>query len=176
MTPSTRPASPSAATRSVLVVGDAADIELVGDLGAGVDAATTPATGGPALTDEAGVDRDALRASLGRGMGIDPASAGIGTLALVALLSVAVTLARRHRAQRVLRRRIVARLEAIGRVRAGPGPGGAAGCTVTVCRRSAAGPPPRLASAAVRPPGPAPNGSRTRHARPTLGSCVGGSA
>ena len=48
-------------------------------------------------------------------MGIDPASAGVGTLALVTALSIAVTLARRHRAQRVLRQRIVARLEAFGR-------------------------------------------------------------
>jgi hypothetical protein len=55
-------------------------------------------------------------------MGLDPASAGAGTLALVALLSVAVTLARRHRAQRALRQRIVARLEAIGHGSAVPGP------------------------------------------------------
>ena len=60
-------------------------------------------------------DRSARAASLGRGMGVDPASAGVGTLALVTALSIAVTLARRHRAQRVLRQRIVARLEAIGR-------------------------------------------------------------
>ncbi|HWO50210.1 MAG TPA: hypothetical protein VNN23_01325, partial [Ornithinibacter sp.] len=70
------------------------------------------------------VDRDALRASLGRGMGLDPASAGAGTLALVAVLSIAVTLARRHRAQRALRQRIVARLEAIGHGPGGPGSGG----------------------------------------------------
>ena len=43
------------------------------------------------------------------------APAGLGTLASITALSIAVTLARRHRAQRVLRRRIVARLEAIGR-------------------------------------------------------------
>ena len=74
----------------------------------------------------------ARAASLGRGMGVDPASAGVGTLALVTALSIAVTLARRHRAQRVLRQRIVARLEAIGRGERGrrrgagephPGPG-----------------------------------------------------
>jgi hypothetical protein len=106
----------------VLVVGDAADIELVGDLGGSLEAAASPDEVPLASAD---VDRDALRASLGRGMGLDPASAGVGTLALVALLSVALTLARRHRAQRALRQRIVARLEAIGRGPGGPGQGGA---------------------------------------------------
>jgi hypothetical protein len=105
----------------VLVVGDAADVELVGDIGGAVDAASSPDPG-PLVSPD--VDRDALRASLGRGMGLDPASAGAGTLALVALLSLAVTLARRHRAQRALRQRIVARLEAIGHGPGGPGPGG----------------------------------------------------
>ncbi len=105
----------------VLVVGDAADVELVGDLGGALDAASSP-DAAPLVSPD--VDRDALRASLGRGMGLDPASAGAGTLALVALLSIAVTLARRHRAQRALRQRIVARLEAIGHGPGGPGPGG----------------------------------------------------
>jgi len=95
----------------VLVIADAADVELVGDIGAVV--AADPSTEDvPASADP---DRAARAASLGRGMGIDPASAGVGTLALVTALSIAVTLARRHRAQRVLRQRIVARLEAIGR-------------------------------------------------------------
>ena len=95
----------------VLVIGDAADVELVGDLGAAAPD-DPPAVDVPASVDP---DRVARAASLGRGMGVDPASAGVGTLALVTALSIAVTLARRHRAQRVLRQRIVARLEAIGR-------------------------------------------------------------
>ncbi|HEU0242912.1 MAG TPA: hypothetical protein VFQ75_03335 [Candidatus Limnocylindrales bacterium] len=105
----------------VLVVRDPADIELVGDLAGG----EPPASPAPSVAGVAAdVDRDAVRASLGRGMGIDPASAGAGTLVLVTLLSVAVTLARRHRAQRALRRRIVARLEAFGRGVADPDPTG----------------------------------------------------
>ena len=96
----------------VLVIGDAADVELVGDLGASAMADPSAPTDKPARTDP---ERAARAASLGRGMGVDPASAGVGTLALVTAVSVAVTLARRHRAQRVLRQRIVARLEAIGR-------------------------------------------------------------
>jgi hypothetical protein len=96
----------------VLVIGDAADVELVGDLGASAEADPSPSTDELAATDP---DRAARTASLGRGMGVDPASAGVGTLVLVTTLSIAVTLARRHRAQRVLRQRILARLEAIGR-------------------------------------------------------------
>jgi hypothetical protein len=114
----------------VLVVGDAADVELVGELGVG-SAESGSAAPGSAGVVEARADRDPLRASLGRGLGIDPASAGVGTVALVMLLSVVATLARRHRAQRVLRRRILARLEAIGRgagvAASGTGPGAAPG-------------------------------------------------
>jgi hypothetical protein len=92
-------------------------VELVSELGAGpADDGTSPE---PSVIEDA--DQAALAASVGRGMGVDPASAGLGTLALVAALSVGVTLLRRHRAQRVLRRRIVARLEAIGGHDTGPG-------------------------------------------------------
>ena len=53
----------------VLVIGDAADVELVGDLGDA--AAADPSTVGvPASVDP---DRAARAASLGRGMGVDPA-------------------------------------------------------------------------------------------------------
>jgi hypothetical protein len=100
---------------TVLVVADAADVELVGAL---VAAGSDPPSTAPDTSPD--VDRDALRASLGRGMGIDSASVGVGSLALIVTLSVLVTLARRHRAQRLLRRRIVARLDAIGRI--GPPP------------------------------------------------------
>ncbi|HKF85214.1 MAG TPA: lamin tail domain-containing protein [Candidatus Limnocylindrales bacterium] len=113
----------------VLVIADAADVELVAELAA---LALDPAGAEPSPSED--TDRAVLAASLERGIGIDPASAGLGTLGLVAALSVAATLARRHRAQRVLRRRIVARLEAIaghdgGRSRstpASPGPDRAA--------------------------------------------------
>jgi outer membrane biosynthesis protein TonB len=95
----------------VLVIADTADVELVGDLGADAIASTDPQPDPAASDDPAATN---LAASFGSPLGLDPASAGIGTLALVAALSVTVTLARRHRAERVLRRRIVARLEAIG--------------------------------------------------------------
>jgi hypothetical protein len=95
----------------VLVIGDAADVEVVGDLGVAAEADPADAMD----VASADPDRTARAASLGQGMGVDAASAGVGTLALVTVLSVAVTLARRHRAQHVLRQRIVARLEAIGR-------------------------------------------------------------
>jgi hypothetical protein len=97
----------------VIVIADAADVELVGVVmgaaGTGTEQLGEPAPSAP-------LDDEAVRASIGRGMGLDPASAGLGTLALMAAVSVAVTLGRRLRAQRVLRRRIVARLEAIGRL------------------------------------------------------------
>ena len=86
----------------VLVVGDAADIELAGDLGAGtaviasVDAA--PLAGAPS----AAVDGDGPRASAGRGLRVDPAVAGTGTVALVILLSVLLAWGRRYRADRVV--------------------------------------------------------------------------
>jgi hypothetical protein len=100
----------------VLVVGDAADVELVGGTtGALVVDPTEPL---PSPAPVADSRRSALQAALGRGMGLDPASAGLGTLAMMAAISIAVTLARRHRANREVRRRIVARLEAI----AGGGP------------------------------------------------------
>ncbi|HEX5829211.1 MAG TPA: OB-fold nucleic acid binding domain-containing protein, partial [Candidatus Limnocylindrales bacterium] len=95
----------------VLVVADAADVELVG----GVTTALVTEPFAPSPTLEPDPGREALRAALGSGMGLDPASAGLGTLALMAAISIAVTLARRHRANRELRRRIVARLDALTR-------------------------------------------------------------
>ncbi|HET7831048.1 MAG TPA: hypothetical protein VFL03_15950 [Candidatus Limnocylindrales bacterium] len=100
--------TPEQRDEPVLVIANAADLELVGDLGAGAIASTEPP---PAPSDDPGTPN--LAASFGPTLGVDPASAGMGTLVLVAALSVVVTLARRHRSQRVLRQRIVARLEAI---------------------------------------------------------------
>jgi hypothetical protein len=100
--------TPEQRDEPVLVIANAADLELVGDLGAGAIASTESP---PAPSDDPGTPN--LAASFGPTLGVDPASAGMGTLVLVAALSVVVTLARRHRSQRVLRQRIVARLEAI---------------------------------------------------------------
>ncbi len=110
--------SPESRGEIVLVVSDAAGIELVGDLdGVGPD----PGAGGGAATAvlpsglAGAMDTPpATRAAFGQGMGIDPTSAGAGTLALVTLISVALTVARRHRAQRLLQSRIVARLATVG--------------------------------------------------------------
>jgi len=106
----------------VLVVSDPGDVSQASALGAPA-AAVSVEPGGSVEPDES---HDPVRASMGRGMVLDPASAGLGTLTLVAALSVAVTLARRHRAQRLLRQRIVARLEAFARSSAAPSAGTAA--------------------------------------------------
>ena len=105
----------------VLVVSDPGDVSQASALGAPA-AAVSGEPGGSVEPDES---HDPVRASMG-GLVLDPASAGLGTLTLVAALSVAVTLARRHRAQRLLRRRIVARLEAFARSSAAPSAGTAA--------------------------------------------------
>ena len=99
----------------ILVVADPADLVLVGDLGPepaagepGADAPGGPVGGSadPAGTMRAGVTGDAP---------VDPASAGLGTLALVAAMSVLVTAARRHRGRRLLEARVRARIEALAR-------------------------------------------------------------
>ena len=66
-----------------------------------------------------------LRAAFATGLGLDSVSTGLGTLVLVGIASVAATLARRERGRRLLRARIVARLEALGR--SVPAPTGEAG-------------------------------------------------
>ncbi len=100
----------------VLVVAGAADIELVGDLG-GADPSETAASSEAAVVpgDSPVPSMAPVRAVLVPGLGLDSFSTGLGTLVLISLASVAVTLARRQRSQRVLRSRIVARLEALGR-------------------------------------------------------------
>ena len=100
----------------VLVVASAADVELVGDLG-GADPSAAVASHEAAAVpgDSPAPSMAPVRAVLVPGLGLDSISTGFGTLILVSIASVAVTLARRQRSQRVLRSRIVARLEAIGR-------------------------------------------------------------
>ena len=133
----------------VLVVASAADVELVGDLGGAdpSDAATTQAVAAvPA--DSPAPTSSPVRAVLVPGLGLDSFSGGLGTLILVSLASVVVTLARRQRSQRLLRSRILARLEAIGR-------GAATGRIGTRSARRAAD---RVA-----------NGARTRRERAWIG-------
>jgi len=97
----------------VVVVDDPAGLHLVGALGEPVAISTVAPSAGAG--DPA---PDAVRASVRRGFGLDPETAGLGTLAVVAALSVLATLVRRHRARRLLQARIVARLEALAPSRA----------------------------------------------------------
>ncbi len=96
----------------VFVVTDPAGLLLVGDPGA--VAAVGPDNRVPPAGAADSTDADAvLRASLDRGMGIDPGSAGLGTLLLVAAISLVATFARRHRSRRLLQARILERIEGV---------------------------------------------------------------
>jgi cytochrome c-type biogenesis protein CcmE len=100
----------------VLVVTTPDAIELVGDLGDAAAAGSGAATADSAVVGAAVASPQApMRAVAAPGLGLDSFSTGIGTLVLLAVSSVGVALARRQRAQRLFRARIVARLEAIGR-------------------------------------------------------------
>ena len=112
----------------VLVVSDPGGIELVGDLdGAGTAGVEDPSVGAAAAGESEARSEAPLRAVAAPGLGIDSFSTGLGTLVLLGISSVGVALARRQRAQRAFRARIVARLEAIGRPAlapvGGPDPG-----------------------------------------------------
>jgi hypothetical protein len=108
----------------VVVVSDPGDVDLVGDLGGASEPGNESPADEPPADEGAGQAHPsdgsadhaggAARAGLGAGFGLDPAPAGLGSLALVAALSVLVTVARRHRARRLLQARIAARLEALG--------------------------------------------------------------
>ncbi|MEW6226375.1 MAG: hypothetical protein AB1627_17280 [Chloroflexota bacterium] len=102
----------------VLVVADPANLVLVGDLGQvpaegepGADAPGGPVDAAAGSADPAGV----VQAALAGDAPVDPASAGLGTLVLVAAMSVLVTVARRHRGRRLLEARVRARIEALAR-------------------------------------------------------------
>ncbi len=119
---------PAARGEVVLVVADPAGIELVGDLGG--EAPALAATDGTTTLEPASDDRATVRAAIGQGMGVDPMSASLGTLVLVVALSIGMTFARRHRARRLVRARILERLATVGRATApaaATGPIGAPG-------------------------------------------------
>jgi hypothetical protein len=110
----------------VLVVETQDGIELVGDLGA-ASPADEAASADAAAAGAVEAPTEPMRAVAAPGLGLDSFSTGIGTLVLLAISTVGVALARRQRAQRLFRARIVTRLEAIGRgapaPNAGPVPG-----------------------------------------------------
>jgi len=104
-----------------VIVSAAADLVRVGQLGAPPAAAGPPADPSPqaATTGETATEQ---RVSEANGLGglPDPTTAGVGWLALVAGLSLAVTLARRYRARRGSTARIAARLAELAGPRAVP--------------------------------------------------------
>jgi hypothetical protein len=108
--------TPDQRGETVLVVADAADIELVGDLGAdpaspdGVGLAAAVVADTPRITADPAMSADASTPAA------TPIAVGASILALlVVTAAVAPLLARRHRARRALRARIAARLEALRR-------------------------------------------------------------
>ncbi len=113
--------TPEQRDQLVLVVDDPAGLVLAGGTGVpaagGLRPSATPATqGGDRVLALAGISSD---------MGVDLAPAGLGTMLLLALASVAVTALRRHHARRAIRARVVARLAAFGAPgRDGGGPAG----------------------------------------------------
>ena len=114
--------TPEQRAEPVLVVAGAADLELVGDLGGADASSADPAQAAAVAPGDSPVAP--VRSVLTPGPGVDSLATGLGTLVLISLASLVVTLARRQRSQRVMRSRIVARLEAIGRgpVAAGSAP------------------------------------------------------
>ena len=105
----------------VLVVGDPASLVLAGDTGAAVTAGRLPSMSPDLPAD----DRTISLAGMTPDLGVDLAPAGLGTMLMVMIASIAVTAARRHQARRGLQARIVARLAAFGAPRrSGGGPVG----------------------------------------------------
>ena len=108
---------PKQRDETVLVVAGAADLELVADLGDAdptapdaieLAALTVDSTGAPARSPEG--------ASTAGVPGIDALTIGIAAVVLSAAAAAALGLAaRRQRARRLMRTRIAARLEALGR-------------------------------------------------------------
>ena len=119
--------TPELRDEPVLVVNDIAGIELVGDLGGAAASDPAPAVEAASLAAGDGPSAAPLRAAFATGLGLDSVSTGLGTLVLVGIASVAATLARRERGRRLLRARIVARLEALGRSLPGAQRGGRTG-------------------------------------------------
>jgi MYXO-CTERM domain-containing protein len=99
----------------VVLLGDLGDPDqaasMVGEPGAEGESGVAPLPAGAAGAAVAAV------AAVGRGTGPGPAPAGIATLGFVGLMGVAAAYVHRRRSKRLLRARIVARLDAI----TGPG-------------------------------------------------------
>ncbi len=126
--------TPEIRDEPVLVVDDAAGIELVGDLaGAVVPSDAGPSVEAATIASDGEQPAAPVRAAFAAGLGLDSVWTGLGTLVLVGVASVGVTLARREHGRRLLRARIGARLEALGR-----------GAPASSAPTSAAGPTPDL--------------------------------
>jgi hypothetical protein len=113
----------AAGGETVVIVSDPSAVALLGDLGTPDQAAGTVgdsgAEGEPGLASlPAGAGAAvAAVAAVGRGTGLGAAPAGIATMGFVGLMGGAAAYAYRRRSKRLLRTRIVARLDAI----TGPG-------------------------------------------------------
>ena len=107
--------TPEMRDEPVLIVDDMAGIELVGDLGGADPSDAQPSVEAASITAGDALSAAPLRAAFATGLGLDSVSTGLGTLVLVGIASVGAALARRERGRRLLRARIVARLEALGR-------------------------------------------------------------
>jgi hypothetical protein len=102
-----------------IVVQDAGGIVLATDLGADpVQGEPSPIASSPSLERPDGLVKsqaEGRTAGLGGAIPVEPTLAGLGTLSLISLASIAVTLLRRRRANRLLAARVAARLESVVR-------------------------------------------------------------
>jgi hypothetical protein len=96
----------------VLVVSGSDEIELVGDLDAAQPGMSEAASEAGVASSET-PSTPPMRAVAAPGLGLDSFSTGLGTLLLLGVSSAGLAIARRQRAERRLRARIVARLEAL---------------------------------------------------------------
>jgi hypothetical protein len=97
---------------AVVVVRDAAALVLVGDLGTGGDAASSPSAGALVVLSSNLPALSVVSAS--RAGPIDPVGIGAGTVGLATLAAVLAAVVRRRRDRRLLRARIVTRLASFG--------------------------------------------------------------
>lgn len=97
---------------AVIVVRDAAALVLVGDLGTGGDAASSPSAGALVVLSSNLPALSVVSAS--RAGRIDVVGIGAGTVGLAALAAIFAAVVRRRRDRRLLQARIVARLASFG--------------------------------------------------------------
>jgi hypothetical protein len=158
-----------------LVVSSSGGIELVGDLDVaqpGMSEAAVPA----GLAASSAPSSPPMRAVAAPGLGLDSFSTGLGTLVLLGVSSAGLAIARRQRAERRLRARIVTRLEALAGRPLSPAPGAAPGTASDAVQDVTAAPSGEVSPTPAAAPDPGPNPPIAARTGAELGANVGRSA